>query len=177
MGMTTSTTAPAPTQTAQKRPSSGSKTLEGDRIVSLLGAILVLVATALTWYSRDVAVTIGATPANSSSGFSLWDLREVAAWLIAGAAVFGALMPVVLRVDERSAGRLTVFAGLGIVLYSAVAIFQVPALGSGVFDTAFADVTVKTSIGVGPFLAIAGGILLSLGGIATAGDTQIEETL
>jgi hypothetical protein len=172
--MTTSTTTPAPTQTEQKR--SGVKILNADLIVGLLGALLVLVATALTWYSRDVAVMIGATTTNYALGFSLWEVRDLAAWLLAGAAVLGALMPIVLKVDERAAGRLTAFAGLGIVVYSAIAIVQVPGFDSRVLDTAVADVTVKTSIGVGPFLAIAGGILLSLAGIAAAGDSQIEQT-
>jgi hypothetical protein len=41
-------------------------------------------------------------------------------------------------------------------------------------DGALASATATTSVGPGPFLAIAGGILLSLGGIATAGDSMIE---
>src|SRR4051794_18517910 len=110
------TAGPAAGSSARQRLSSGVKTLEGDRIVAILGAILVLVATALTWYSRDVSVTIGGATASSASGVSLWDVREVAAWLITGAAVFGALMPVVLTVDERSAGTLAAFAGCAIVV-------------------------------------------------------------
>jgi hypothetical protein len=162
-------------QTARERFSRGVKALEGDRIIAILGAVLVIVATAVTWYSRDVTVTIGGITTNSSTGVSLWDVRELAAWLVTGGAVFGALMPFVLKVDERSAGNITAFAGFAIGVYSAISIFDMPNLGSGVIQGALAHATVTTSVGAGPFLALAAGIMLSIGGIATMGDAAIAE--
>jgi hypothetical protein len=125
--------------------SSRIKTLQGDRILAVLGAVLVLVATALPWYTRD----------GSAAVVSLWDARELAAWLITGAVVFAAVVLVAYTLDSAAAGSIAAFTGSAVVVYAAIAMIDAPA---------------RTSVSVGGFLAIAGGIMLSLAGLVVGAD-------
>jgi hypothetical protein len=144
--------------------------LAGDRVIGIIGALLVLVATGLSWYSRQVSVSAGGLVENVSTGFSLWHVRNLAAWLLVGGAAIGVVSLLLGPGKEWRGGMVAAVAGFGILVYGLVAMFALPDLGSGGIVVGRAAAAVDTSLDVGPFVAVLGGLLLLIGGLAASDD-------
>jgi hypothetical protein len=144
--------------------------LNVDRLLGIMGGVTVLVATGLPWYTRHLSVRVPGFADRYATGFTLWDVRTTASWLVVAAVAIGvaALLLPILR--ERTSGLVACVAGLGVIVYGLVALFVVPDLGSLAVGGPQAVVSVDTSVSVGPFVAIAGGFLMVFGGAAAASD-------
>ena len=99
----------------------------------------MVVATGLSWYSERVSIRVSGALEASSISVTLWHLRMVAA-----------------------------VAGFGISVYSLVAMFTLPDGGSAALVGNFLGVAVSTSLDVGPFVALLGGLILLTGGAAAS---------
>lgn len=151
--------------------------LNVDRLLGIIGGVTVLVATGLPWYVRHVSVHIAGFGDRYSTGLTLWDVRNTAAWLVV-AAVFIGLAAVLLPVTrERTAGLVACAAGFAVIAYGLIALFVVPDPGSAALSGLNAGAGVDTSIGVGPFVAIAGGFPMFFAGAAAASDARTAATL
>jgi hypothetical protein len=157
-------------ETGRGRLTSAVQELAGDRVIGIVGALTVLVATGLSWYSQDVSVSAGGLVDNVATGFSLWHARDLAAWLLVAGAVVGVVALLLAPRMEWRGGMVAAVAGFGVVVYSLVATVDLPDLGSGAIVGNDAAVAVGTSVDVGPFVALLGGALLLIGGLAASGD-------
>jgi hypothetical protein len=144
--------------------------LAGDRVIGIVGALTVLVATGLSWYSQNVSVSVGGVVDNFATGFSLWHARDLAAWLLVAGAVVGVVALLLAPEREWRGGMVAAVAGFGVVVYSVVATVDLPDLGSGAIVANDAAAAIGTSLDVGPFVALLGGALLLIGGLAASGD-------
>jgi hypothetical protein len=153
---------------AGSRAAAAVRDLETDRVIGIVGALTVVVATGLSWYSEKVTIAAGGVVEHSITGFTLWHVRNLAAWLLVGTAVVG-ILSLTLGRDWR-AGLVAAVAGFGISLYSLVAVFTLPDLGSSALVGRLLATTVSTAVDVGPFVALLGGLLLLVGGAAASRD-------
>jgi hypothetical protein len=144
--------------------------LRGDRVVGIVGALTVLVGSGLSWYSLQVSVSARGLVDHISTGVTLWHVRNLAAWLLVGAAVIGVAALLLAPGKESRGGMVAAVAGFGVLVYSFVAMFALPDLGSGAIVLAGAAAAVGTSLDVGPFVAALGGALLFVGGLAASTD-------
>jgi hypothetical protein len=156
--------------TTRGRLTTAVQDLAGDRVIGIVGALLVLVATGLSWYSQHVTVSAGGVVDNVSTGFSLWHVRNLAAWLVVAGAVVGVASLLLAPGKEWRGGIVAAVTGFGILVYSLVAMFVLPDLGSSAIFLARAAATVDTSLDVGPFVAALGGSLLLIGGLSASDD-------
>ena len=139
-----------------------------------VGAGLVAFSTLVAWYSFHVAFSVPATAFWVPE--SLWSLYPGAAALICAGALVGlALVNVPSLAQTRWAGVAIALVGLAVVVYSAVRILDLPSFG--VFDVArpfgYGTIERGTDLDGGPFLALTGGFLLTLGALpvlVTAGE-------
>jgi hypothetical protein len=123
-GIQSSVRRPTP---AASRAAAAVRDLEADRVIGIVGALTVVVATGLSWYSERVSIRVNGALDESSVGVTLWHLRTVAAaLLVAGAALLGR----------------------------------------------FVGVAVSTSLDVGPFVALLGGLILLIGGAAASRESS-----
>jgi hypothetical protein len=153
------------------RVTSAVQQLDSDRVLGIVGALVVLVATGLNWYTQHATFSFGGSVEHTSTGYTLWDLRNVAAWgLVAGAAI-GVIALLLSASREWRGGMVAAAAGLGIMIYSLVALVDLPALGSATFHGLGATASVATHVDVGPFVAGLGGLLLLTGGLAASDDS------
>ena len=53
------------------RAAAAVRDLEADRVIGIVGALTVVVATGLSWYSERVAITANGVLDHSSTGFTL----------------------------------------------------------------------------------------------------------
>ena len=158
--------------------------LRTTHVLAIVGAVVVFLATAISWYTRDVSFATNAAGVGyaSSKTYTLWDLTTLAPLLVVVAAAAGAGL--VLFTSSGSARPATVVAGLlglGITTYCVVKCFDLPDLGptgavnsflpvqggSGIGVSAHAS----TGLGAGPFVGIVGGLFIvasALGLPATA---------
>jgi hypothetical protein len=131
-----------------------------------LGPILAIFSTFVAWYSFQAVFTVPAFELWVPR--SLWSLYPLAATLITVAALAGlALVHVRSLAQSRAAGAIIAPLGLAIVVYSAVRIFDVPALGvtEAPRPAGYAPLEQHTQLDGGPFLSLAGGFLLTLGSL------------
>ena len=152
-------------------------------VLAIVGAVVVFVATAITWYTRDVSFATNATGVgySSSKSYSLWDLTTLApVLLVIGAALGGALVLFAPPSAARIAGATAGLFGLGITAYCIVKCFDLPDFGptgavnsfipvpggSGVAVSAQAS----TVLNAGPFVGIVGGLLLVAGAVGLAAE-------
>jgi hypothetical protein len=141
-----------------------------------LGALLAIFSTFVAWYSFRAVFTVPAVEFWVPQ--SLWSLYPLAAALITAAALAGLTLAHVRSLAaSRTAGAAIALLGLAITVYSAVRIFDVPALGVTEVPrpAGYAPLEQDTQLGGGPFLGLAGGFLLTLGSLpmlVTAGERQ-----
>jgi hypothetical protein len=144
--------------------------LDVDRFVGIMGGLTVLVATGLPWYVRHLSVNVAGLANRYTTGFTIWDVRNTASWLIVVGVSIGLVALLLPAARERKGGLAACAAGFGVILYGLISLFVVPDLGSAALVGPNAAARVTTTTGVGPFVAIAGGFLLIFGGAAIASD-------
>jgi hypothetical protein len=150
------------------RRASAIRALQADRVIGIVGALTVVIATWVAWYSAQLTVTTGGLVNHVTSDVSLWHVRNLAAWLItlgAGAGIASLLLPIA---RQWRGGIAAAVMGFGIAVYSLVAIFDVPDLGSAALVGSRVTAVASTALGAGPFVALLGGLLLLAGGIAAS---------
>src|SRR3954471_14851097 len=135
--------------TMRGRLTTAVRDLTGDRVIGIVGALTVLVATGLSWYSQQVSVSAGGVVDHISTGVSLWHIRDLGAWLLVG-AVIGVVSLLLAPGKEWRGGMVAAVGGFGVLVYSFVAMFAVPDLGSGSIIVVGAAAAVDTSLDVGP---------------------------
>jgi hypothetical protein len=143
------------------------------RSLAALGATVAVLATFLPWYRFEVVIPpLGRVPAHIFSvPVTLWGFTTLAPILIVVAAVVA--MTCITMIDGRVAGVVTGLVGLGILAYAIVRAADVPSLA---VPGPAAAVHAVTRLDGGPFLALAGGLMLTigaLGDLAPAGDEAL----
>jgi hypothetical protein len=146
--------------------------LATDRVIGIVGALTVFVATGLSWYSQQVTIRFGELVDTFTTHSTLWEARNVAAWLVCIAAAIGLGSLLVTPRREQIGGTVAAVAGFGIALYGFIALFVVPESGSLALVGSHVGTAVSTSVDVGPFVAIVGGVLLWIGGFAASIDAN-----
>jgi hypothetical protein len=150
--------------------------LRTTHILAIVGAVVVFVATAVTWYTHDVSVgsQAGQVAYSSSKSYTLWDLTTLApVLLVIGAALGAALLLFVPSSSARTAAAVAGLLGLGITAYCVVKCFDFPDLGpTGAVSLPLpgaagggVSANASTVLNAGPFVGIVGGLLL----VASAG--------
>jgi hypothetical protein len=141
-------------------------------VLAIVGAVVVFVATAISWYTRDVsfATNVAGVGYTSSKSYNLWDLTTLApVLLVAGAALAAALVMFAQASSARAAATVAGLIGLGITAYCVVKCFDLPDLGpTGAVNSALplpgggvgVAAHASTTLNAGPFVGIAGGLLL-----------------
>ena len=153
---------------AANRAAAAVRDLEADRVIGIVGALTVVMATGLSWYSERVSIRVSGALEASSNSVTLWHLRTVAAALLVAGAAFAIVALLLPRAREWRGGIVAAVAGFGISVYSLVAMFTLPDGGSAALVVHFLGVAVSTSLDVGPFVALLGGLILLTGGAAAS---------
>lgn len=137
------------------------------RVCGAVGASVVLLATFLPWYSFEVVLPVRGTQLHFFDVTStLWGFTTLAPILV----VVGAIVALVLLAagEGRLTGIVTALIALAILVYAVVRCFDLPSLGvalvgpNGVIAT-----KAITTLEGGPFLAIAGGLMLAIGALGS----------
>jgi hypothetical protein len=172
-------TSESTTATRRRAPSAAIKLstalrdLATDRVIGIVGALTVFVSSGLPWYSQQVRVRFGELVDTFTTQSTLWEAREVAAWLVCiGAAIGAVSLLLATPRREQIGGVVAAVAGFGISLYGFIALFVLPAPGSHALIGSHISSVVSTSVEVGPFVAIVGGLLLLTGGSAATIDAE-----
>jgi hypothetical protein len=168
-GIQSSVRRPTP---AASRAAAAVRDLEADRVIGIVGALTVVVATGVSWYSERVSIRVNGALDESSVGVTLWHLRTVAAALLVAGAAVGVVGLVLPRAREWRGGMVAAVAGFGIAVYSLGAVFTLPSGGSAAFLGRFVGVAVSTSLNVGPLVALLGGLILLIGGAAASRESS-----
>lgn len=156
--------------------------LRTTHILAIVGAVVVFLATAISWYTRDVSFATDAAAVGyaSSKTYTLWDLTTLAPVLLVVAAAAGAGLTLFASSGSaRAAAAIAGLLGLGITAYCVVKCFDLPDLGpTGAVDS-FLPVQGGSGIGVsanasttldaGPFVGIVGGLLIVASALALSG--------
>ena len=106
--------------------------LRTTHILAVVGAVVVFVATAVSWYTHDVSVgtQTGQVAYSSSKSYTLWDLTTLApVLLVIGAALGAALLLFAPSSSARAAAAVAGLLGLGITAYCVVKCSDFPDLG------------------------------------------------
>jgi hypothetical protein len=147
-------------------------------VMEIVGAVVVFIATAITWYTHDVsfATSVDGVGYASSKSYALWDLTTLAPVLLVVAAALGAgLLLLSTPASGRAAATVAGLFGLAIVAYSVVKCFDLPDLGPTGDVTGFlpvpggagagASAHASTTVNAGPFVGIVGGLLIVTGAV------------
>jgi hypothetical protein len=149
--------------------------------MAIVGAVVVFIATAISWYTHDVsfATSVDGVGYASSKSYALWDLTTLAPILLVVAAALGAGLLLFSTPEAgRAAASVAGLFGLAIVAYCVVKCFDLPDFGptgdvkgflpvpggAGVAASAHAS----TVLNAGPFVGIVGGLLMVAGAIGLA---------
>lgn len=134
------------------------------RTVGFLGALLVVISTFLAWYDFDVAFATRGVAHEFVVPVDLWSLYPLAAALLSAGTI--ACVTIVGFGTSRAIGAAGALLGLGIVVYSAVRILDVPALEIDRLPGSLHGTTqAATHLEGGAFMALLGGIFLCLGAL------------
>ena len=155
--------------------------LRTTHVLGVIGAVVVFVATAITWYTHDISIAAqaGQVGLDSSKSYTLWDFTTLAPTLLVIAAAVGAVVLFVSSSAARTAGAAAGILGLAIAAYCVVRMFDVPDLGAtggvnGLLPLASGGVSVaaraSTTLGAGPFVGLVGGALMAVGGLGLASE-------
>jgi hypothetical protein len=155
-------------------------------VLAIVGAVVVLIATAISWYTRDVsfATNVGAVGYTSSKSYALWDLTTVAPVLLVVAAALGAgVLLFSTPGSTRAAAGLAGLLGLAIVAYCVVKCFDLPDFGPTGDVSGFlpvtgvaADAHASTVVNAGPFVGIVGGLMMVAGAFSLAREPSASST-
>jgi hypothetical protein len=155
--------------------------LRTTHVLGVIGAVVVFVATAITWYTHDISVAAqaGQVGFKSSKSYTLWDVTTLAPVLLVIAAAVGAVLLFVPSSAARTAGAAAGILGLAIAAYCVVRMFDLPDLGTtgavnGLVPFSRGGVSVaahaSTTLGAGPFIGLLGGALMAVGGLGLASE-------
>ena len=155
--------------------------LRTTHVLGLIGAVVVFVATAITWFTHDISVAAqaGQVGFESSKSYTLWDFTTLAPVLLVIAAGVGAVLLFVPSSAARTAGTAAGIVGLAIAAYCVVRMFDFPDLGTtggvnGLVPLGSGAVSVaahaSTTLGAGPFVGLLGGALVAVGGLGLASE-------
>jgi hypothetical protein len=152
-------------------------------ILAIVGAVVVFVATAVSWYTRDVsfATNVGGVGYASSKSYTLWDLTTLApVLLVVGAAVAAVAALASSARSSRAAAAIVGLLGLGITAYCVVKCFQLPDFGpTGAVNSAIPvpggsgvglSAHASTVLDAGPFVGIVGGMMLVASAVGLASE-------
>jgi hypothetical protein len=149
--------------------------LRTTHVLGIRGAVVVFVATAITWYTHDISVAAqaGQVGFTSSKSYTLWNVTTLAPVLIVIAAAVGAVLLFLPPSAARTAGGVAALLGFAIVAYCIVRMFDFPDLGvTGAAAVPFAgtggggvSAQASTTLGAGPFVGVLGGALLCASGL------------
>jgi hypothetical protein len=147
--------------------------LRTTHVLAIIGAVVVFLATAISWYTRDVSFATNAAGVGyaSSKTYTLWDLTTLAPVLLVVAAAVGAgLVLFTSTASARPAGVVVGLLGLGITTYCVVKCFDLPDFGPTGAVNSFLPVQGESGIGVsaqastglgaGPFVGVVGGLFI-----------------
>jgi hypothetical protein len=129
------------------------------RLSAAVGATIALFSTFLPWYAFGVVVPRTEIVHMFAVTTTLWGWTTLAPILILAGAVVALIFTAV--VPGRIAGAVIAVIGLAIATYATVRCFDIPNLairGPG-------GVRAVTELEGGPFVAIAGGVMLVVGGV------------
>jgi hypothetical protein len=152
--------------------------LRTTHILAVVGAVVVFVATAVTWYTHDVSVgtQTGQVAYSSSKSYTLWDLTTLApVLLVIGAALGAALLLFAPSSSARAAAAGAGLLGLGITAYCVVKCFDFPDLGqTGAVSVPLpggaVGASASTVLNAGPFVGILGGLLFVASAVGHTSD-------
>lgn len=158
-------------------------------ILAIVGAVVVFIATAISWYTHDVsfATSVDGVGYASSKSYALWDLTTLAPVLLVVAAALGAgLLLFSTPGSGRAAAAVAGLLGLAIVAYCVVKCFDLPDLGptgdvAGFLPVpgeagAAASAHASTTLNAGPFVGIVGGLLMVAGAFGLSGEAAAAAT-
>jgi hypothetical protein len=138
------------------------------RVLGTVGAVLVAVATFVSWYEYDVVFRLRGGRRVFEVPVNLWTFDLLAAFLLLAGAVAGSVL-LNLPTDwlPRPAGIAAAVMGVGMAVYAAVRCIDVPHLGVAELFPAPREVPprAETHLDGGPFLALGGSILLVVGSL------------
>jgi hypothetical protein len=157
--------------------------------MEIVGAVVVFIATAISWYTHDVsfATNINGVSYASSKSYALWDLTTLApVLLVVAAALGGGLLLFSTPGSGRAAATVAGLFGLAIVAYCVVKCFDLPDLGPTGDVTGFlplpggagagASAHASTTLNAGPFVGIVGGLLMVAGALGLATEAAAAPT-
>jgi hypothetical protein len=135
------------------------------RAFGSLGATLVVLSTFITWYTFDVVFRVGSTVHEFAVGVDLWGPYTLAGiLLVVGGAVGLVLVNMPPAASSRPAGIVAAAIAVAVVVYAVIRCLQIPDLGISQIASALAGgASAGTHLDGGPFLAIAGGLMLFAG--------------
>jgi hypothetical protein len=154
--------------------------LRTTHILGIVGAVVVFVGTAVSWYTYDAAAEAasGQVAYSITKTYTLWDVTTLApVLLVIGAAVGAAVLLFAPATSARAAARVAGLLGLGIAAYCVVKCFDIPDLGPtgsvaipipGV--AAGVSATASTTLNAGPFVGIVGGLLMAASAVGLSGE-------
>jgi hypothetical protein len=158
-------------------------------VLAIVGASVVFVATAISWYTRDVSFATNAAGVGyaSSKSYTLWDLTTLApVLLVIGAAVGAGLVLFTSSGSARVAGAIAGLLGLGITAYCVVKAVDLPDFGPTGAVNSFLPIQGGAGVGVsahastvldaGPFVGILGGLLLAGGALGLVSEAPEAST-
>ena len=135
--------------------------LRTTQVLGVIGAVVVFVATAVTWYTHDISVAAQAPV------------------LLVIAAAVGAVLLFVPSSAARTAGAAAGILGLAIAAHCVVRMSDFPDFGAtggvnGLVPLARGGVSVaahaSTTLGAGPFVGLLGGAMMAVGGLGLASE-------
>jgi hypothetical protein len=130
------------------------------RLLAAVGATIALFSTFLPWYSFGVVIRGGGEVVHVFSvTTTLWGWTTLAPILLVATAAVALTFTAV--VPGRISGVVMALVGLGIAVYAIVRCFDIPNLAIH----GPAGIRAVTELEGGPFVAIAGGVMLVIGGI------------
>jgi hypothetical protein len=136
------------------------------QLIGMLGAVLIALATFVAWYSYDVVFAIGRLVHVFSVPADLWGPYTLAAvLLLAGAAFALVLLNLPPAIPSRVAGVLVLAIAIAIGAWSIVRAVDIPSLGVGQVSGPVPTAAAQTSVTGGPFLALAGAVMLAAGSL------------
>lgn len=151
-------------------------------ILGIIGAVVVFVATAITWYTHDISVAAqaGRVAYESSTPYTLWDITTLGPVLLVIAAAAAAVLVFASPSAARAAGAVAGFLGLAIGAYCIVRMFEFPDLGttggvSGLLPFSgprgvSIEAQASTDLSAGPFVGLLGGGLLAAAGLGVTNE-------
>jgi hypothetical protein len=133
----------------------------------MLGAVLIALATFVSWYSYEVVFAAGRVVHVFQVPVDLWGPYTLAAILLLAGAVFGLVfLSLPASVSPRAAGLAVLAIAIAIGVWALIRCLDIPSLGVNELATPARGATASTVLDGGPFLALAGAVMLAMGSLS-----------